>query len=93
MCLTVLQPPLWAQSPLFYNPTNIDIDIQGRIWVTEAVDYRNFNHDTTQYMYNPHGDRVMILEDTNGDGKADTSKMFVQDKDLCITLGNCCHWE
>jgi hypothetical protein len=27
---------VWAQSPLFYNPTNMDVDLKGRIWVTEA---------------------------------------------------------
>jgi putative membrane-bound dehydrogenase-like protein len=82
-----LEATVWAESPMFYNPTNIDVDIKGRIWVTEAVDYRNFNHDTTKYLLHPQGDRVMILEDTNGDGKADTSKVFVQDKDLVAPLG------
>ena len=82
-----LEATLWAETPLFYNPTNIDVDIKGRVWVTEAVDYRNFNHDTTQYLFHPQGDRVMILEDTNGDGVADTSKVYVQDKDLVAPLG------
>ena len=31
---------LWAQTPLLHNPTNIDIDARGRIWVAEAVNYR-----------------------------------------------------
>ena len=82
-----LEATVWAASPMFYNPTNIDVDIRGRIWVTEAVDYRNFNHDTTQYLLHSNGDRVMIMEDTDGDGKADTSKIFVQDKDLIAPLG------
>lgn len=82
-----LEATVWAASPMFYNPTNIDVDIKGRLWVTEAVDYRNFNHDTTQYLLHSKGDRVMILEDTDGDGKADTSKVFVQDKDLVAPLG------
>ncbi|MFT3701755.1 MAG: c-type cytochrome [Agriterribacter sp.] len=82
-----LEATVWAESPMFYNPTNIDVDIKGRVWVTEAVDYRDFNHDTTKYLLHPEGDRVMILEDTNGDGKADTSKVFVQDKDLVAPLG------
>lgn len=82
-----LEATVWAASPMFYNPTNIDVDIRGRIWVTEAVDYRNFNHDTTEYLLHSNGDRVMILEDTDGDGKADTSKVFVQDRDLVAPLG------
>ena len=28
---------LWAESPHLYNPTAMDVDERGRIWVTEAV--------------------------------------------------------
>ncbi|QHT70043.1 c-type cytochrome [Rhodocytophaga rosea] len=82
-----LQATLWAESPLFYNPTNMDVDSKGRIWVTEAVNYRDFNNKPAEHLSHPQGDRVMILEDTDGDGKADKSKMFVQDKDLVAPLG------
>lgn len=82
-----LQATLWAESPMFYNPTNIDVDSRGRIWVTEAVNYRNFNNDSTKALHHPEGDRVVILEDTDRDGKADASKVFVQDKDLVSPLG------
>jgi len=82
-----LEARLWAESPLFNNPTNIDVDYRGRIWVTEAVNYRNFNNDSTKVLHHAKGDRVMILEDTDGDGKADASKVFVEDKDLVSPLG------
>jgi putative membrane-bound dehydrogenase-like protein len=82
-----LEATLWAESPMFYNPTNIDVDYRGRIWVTEAVNYRNFNNDSTKALHHSKGDRVMILEDTDGDGQADNSKVFVQDKDLVAPLG------
>lgn len=82
-----LEATLWAESPLFYNPTNMDVDSKGRIWVTEAVNYRNFNNDSTKALHHEKGDRVIILEDTDGDGKADASKVFVQDKDLVSPLG------
>ncbi|MEX2234913.1 MAG: PVC-type heme-binding CxxCH protein [Cyclobacteriaceae bacterium] len=82
-----LEATLWAESPMFYNPTNIDVDIRGRIWITEAVNYRNFNNDSTKALHHTKGDRVMILEDTDGDGKADVSKVYVQDKDLISPLG------
>lgn len=82
-----LEATLWAESPIFYNPTNMDVDSKGRIWITEAVNYRNFNNDSTQYLHHAAGDRVMILVDSNGDGKADTSKVFVQDRDLVSPLG------
>ena len=82
-----LEATLWAESPMFYNPTNIDVDAKGRLWVTEAVNYRNYNNDSTKALHHPDGDRVMILEDTDGDGRADASKVFVQDKDLMSPLG------
>jgi putative membrane-bound dehydrogenase-like protein len=82
-----LEATLWAESPMFYNPTNMDIDAKGRIWVTEAVNYRNYNNDSTRNLHHSKGDRVMILEDTDHDGVADASKVFVQDKDLVSPLG------
>jgi len=72
---------------LFYNPTNMDVDSKGRIWITEAVNYRNYNNDSAKFFHHKQGDRVMILEDTDQDGKADTSKVFVEDKDLVSPLG------
>jgi len=81
------QVTLWAESPSLYNPTNIDVDAKGRIWVTEAVNYRDFNNDPDKRLNFEEGDRVMILEDTNGDGVSDSSKVFVQDKDLVAPMG------
>ena len=75
----------WATSPLFYNPTNMDVDSEGRIWVTEAVNYRMFKNKID--IKHPKGDRVVILEDTNGDGKADKTSVFVQDEDMVAPLG------
>ena len=82
-----LEATLWAESPLFYNPTNMDTDHKGRIWVTEAVNYRNFNNDSAKVLHHTKGDRVMILEDTDKDGKADKSTVFVEDPDLISPLG------
>ena len=76
-----LEVTLWAQSPQLRNPTNIDIDAQGRIWVTEGVNYRR--HKDRE----PKGDRVMVLEDTDHDGKADRSTVFVQEPTLVAPLG------
>lgn len=82
-----LEASLWAESPLFYNPTNMDVDAKGRIWVTEALNYRLFRNDPNKFKNQEEGDRVMILEDKDGDGKAESSKVFVQDKDLTAPLG------
>src|SRR5690606_34557279 len=60
-----LEVKLFASEPMMGNPTNFDIDAKGRVWICEAVNYRN--------QYNPNnpkraeGDRILILEDKNGD--------------------------
>jgi len=82
-----LEATLWAETPHIYNPTNIDVDAEGRVWVIEAVDYRNFNNPPESHLSRPQGERVVILEDTDGDGRADTSSTFVQDDDLVAPLG------
>lgn len=82
-----LEATLWAEAPMFYNPTNMDIDARGRVWITEAVNYRKYNNKPEERLNHPEGERVMILEDTNGDGKADNSKVFVTDPDLVSPLG------
>jgi putative membrane-bound dehydrogenase-like protein len=72
---------LWAQAPQLRNPTNMDVDYQGRIWVTEGVNYRNHeNRDKA-------GDRIVVLEDTDGDGRADSSHVFIQEPNLVAPLG------
>jgi putative membrane-bound dehydrogenase-like protein len=82
-----LEIALWAESPMFFNPTNIDVDARGRIWVAEAVNYRRFNTAKQEPLTHPAGDRILILADTDGDGRADSTNVFVQDKDLRAPLG------
>lgn len=82
-----LEATLWAEAPMLYNPTNIDIDARGRVWVTEAVNYRKFNNKPESRLNHPEGEQIVILEDTNGDGKADESKVFVTDPDLVSPMG------
>ncbi len=78
-----LQASLVAAEPMIQNPTSIDIDPRGRVWATECVNYRKYLD------LRPAGDRVVILEDTNGDGQADKAKTFYQDKGLTNPLGLC----
>ena len=73
-----------ATEPMLTNPTNIDVDERGRIWVCEAYNYRPA---ITGNPANAKGDRIVILEDTNGDGKADGSKVFYQGPELNAPLG------
>lgn len=77
---------LWASSPMLYNPTNMDVDSQGRVWVAEGRNYRMYrNNDITEF--DPKGDRIMVMTDSNGDGKADKSHVFVQEPALISPLG------
>ena len=79
---------LWAESPQFFNPTNIDVDQYGRVWVAEAVNYRDFNNaEPINPPYHEDGDRIIILEDTDGDGVSDKSEVFVQEQALRAPLG------
>jgi putative membrane-bound dehydrogenase-like protein len=80
-----LEVTLWASEPDLTNPTNIAIDERGRVWVLEAVNYRRLLRN--QPDIRPAGDRIVILEDTNGDGKADKTKVFDQNPELRSPLG------
>lgn len=78
-----LEVSLFASEPMFSNPTDIDVDSKGRVWVCEGVNYRGHQNNI------PEGDRIMILEDTDGDGRADKSTVFYQGKDIDAALGIC----
>ncbi len=76
-----LEVTVWATSPMLFNPTNMDFDAQGRLYVAEGVNYRG------KAGRRKEGDRIVILEDTTGAGKADKSTVFVQDPNLASPLG------
>ena len=80
-----LEVKMMASEPVLRNPTNIDVDDRGRIWVTEAFNYRPFRNATTS----PEGDRILILEDKDGDGLAETHKIFYQGPEINAPLGIC----
>ena len=78
-----LEATLFAAEPLLSSPSNIDIDAAGRVWVCEVTNYRG-KQDTR-----PNGDRILILEDTDGDGTADKQTVFHQGRDVDSALGIC----
>ncbi|MFO7826700.1 MAG: dehydrogenase, partial [Cyclobacterium sp.] len=79
-----VQVNLFASEPMLTNPTNIDIDHKGRVWVCEAYNYRPA---ITGNETKAEGDRILILEDTDGDGSADKRTVFYQDPELNAPLG------
>ena len=81
-----LEVGLMASEPMLQNPTNIDVDDRGRVWVNEAYNYRpaiNGNPSTEE------GDRILILEDTDQDGVLDKRTVFYQGPELNAPLGIC----
>ena len=80
-----LEVSLFAHEPMLVNPTNMDIDHLGRIWVCEGHNYRlALNPDKHKI---EGGDRILILEDTDHDGKADKETVFYQGNDVNAALG------
>lgn len=76
-----LEVTVWATTPMLHNPTNIDFDAAGRLYVAEGVNYRGKGGRR------PEGDRIVILEDTDGSGSADKVSVFVQEAALASPLG------
>ena len=64
---------LFASEPDIVNPVAMDWDEKGRLWILETLDYPNNLQPLWQ-----GNDRIRILEDTNGDGKADSFKTFAE---------------
>lgn len=67
---------LWAHEPMVNNPTGMDIDSRGRVWIAEGLNYRLWAKREDQFERVPGADRVRILHDTDGDGRADKVTVF-----------------
>ncbi|MDO8543080.1 MAG: PmoA family protein [Opitutaceae bacterium] len=64
---------LYASEPAITQPMAFCWDDRGRLWVAENRDY-----ETRRSGFSGSGDsRILILEDTDGDGKMDTRKVFL----------------
>ncbi|QDU96117.1 PVC-type heme-binding CxxCH protein [Lignipirellula cremea] len=63
----------FAGEPDVRQPNAFCIDDRGRLWVGE-------NYTYTKYGWSPDKrDRILIFEDTDGDGRFDTRKVFTED--------------
>ncbi|MDP6467015.1 MAG: hypothetical protein QF918_04725 [Pirellulaceae bacterium] len=60
---------LVASEPDIVNPVAMTFDQRGRIWITESFEYPRLKPG-------PGRDRIKVLEDTTGDGRADKVTIF-----------------
>ncbi len=60
---------LFASEPMVRQPCSMAFDAKGRLFVGMGPQYRNPKPETP-------GDSVVMLEDTDGDGKADRKEIF-----------------
>jgi putative membrane-bound dehydrogenase-like protein len=68
---------LFAAEPMLANPIAFTLDEKGRVWAIECFEYPK----RTAKGAMPR-DRIVILEDTDGDGVADKRTVFAEGKDF-----------
>jgi putative heme-binding domain-containing protein len=73
-----------ASEPDIVNPIAMTFDDQGRIWVTESIEYPRKDPG-------PGRDRVKVLEDIDGDGRAEKVTTFADG--LNIPTGVACGYD
>jgi putative membrane-bound dehydrogenase-like protein len=64
---------LVAAEPLVRDPIELCFDEEGRMFVVEMIDYSELRD------VRPHLGRIRLLEDTDGDGRMDRSRVFADD--------------
>ena len=72
---------LFAKEPDIIEPIAFNFDERGRLWIIEAINYPNVVLNG-----NPGDDRIKIVEDTNGDGRADKFTVFAEHLNLPTSL-------
>ncbi len=75
-----LEVQVFATEPQLLSPTSIDVDHLGRVWICEAVNYRHFRNPNNAER--SEGDRILVLEDRDGDGSAEHQTVFYQGTDI-----------
>ena len=73
---------LFASEPNVTNPIAMAWDEKGRLWVIETVDYPN----DVRNQDGAGDDRIKILEDTDGDGKADKFTVFADNLNIPTSM-------
>ncbi|GAB3946868.1 hypothetical protein GCM10028805_18110 [Spirosoma harenae] len=65
---------VWASEPMMTQPMAFCWDDRGRLWIAENRDYESRGKGFS----NAGDSRILILEDTDHDGVADTRKVFME---------------
>ncbi len=91
----------FASEPMVVNPVAMSWDGRGRLWVVELYEYPSGAKETNEYQkasgdgkYRPvvktgpgsPRDRVVVLEDTDNDGKADKRTVFAEGLSLATAV-------
>lgn len=63
---------LWAENPHLAKPIQINFDPQGRLWVASSEVYPQIEPGQAAH------DKIIVLEDTTGAGKADKHTVFAE---------------
>ncbi|OOG73658.1 PVC-type heme-binding CxxCH protein [Algoriphagus sp. A40] len=71
---------LFASEPMIINPISMAWDERGRLFVIETVDYPN------EVRTEGGNDKIKILEDTDGDGKADKVTVFAENLNIPTSI-------
>ena len=72
---------LFASEPDIVKPISFSFDERGRLWLLETIDYPNEVRNGERGQ-----DRIRILEDTDGDGRADKFTVFVDGLNIPTSL-------
>ena len=71
-----LEATLWASEPMVVNPTNMDIDSRGQGLGHRGAELPTHPRRKPAFHRVEDADKIKILEDTDGDGKADKMTVF-----------------
>ena len=67
-----LEVSLWAENPLLNKPVQMNFDPAGRLWVASSEAYPMIEVGQSA------PDKIVVLQDTTGDGTADKSTVFAE---------------
>jgi putative heme-binding domain-containing protein len=88
---------LFAAEPQINKPINMAFDARGRLWVTSNFEYpfpvAKEKFDPASGRTKGSKDKIVILEDTDGDGRADKSSTFADELNIptgILPFGNGC---